>query len=106
VKKTIAIFAISLLSSLSAFAANLDVLTKVVTSDAAKELTQSMAADGYTWLEKVELTATYRCIGCYEYSMTFAKNTEQGNRKRSVGVLATSAFSRELQVSIKDGGTR
>ena len=103
-KKILFVFG-AMIFTTTAMASSLLVMKEVVMSEAAKEATQKMAAEGYQQLQKVELSATYRCPGCFDYTMTFSKVTEQGKVQNKTAVLTTTGFGK-LKVGIKELGGR
>lgn len=98
-KKLVLIMGSFLFASV-ALASNLQIMNTVVSSDAAKEATAKMAAQGYSVLNKVELSQTYRCPGCFDYTLVFS-NRSSANTLKSTAVLNTSGFGPTIKVGIK-----
>ena len=81
----------------------LNYLEKVVSSKITKDIVAEADKDGYYDLFKVEKTATYRCPGCFEYSLTFRQRTENGELYLVKKVGTQLAFqSGEILVSNKE----
>ncbi|HAZ12978.1 MAG: hypothetical protein A2X86_09320 [Bdellovibrionales bacterium GWA2_49_15] len=96
---------IGMIISLPTFAglSSLDVVKSVVNSKAVKELSLDAAAEGYTDFAKVEKTATYRCPGCFDYSLTFRQMTMGGHVDlvKKVSTRMVNFASGEIEVTAK-----
>lgn len=73
--KKIAAIGFGLLFSLSGLAAYSDYFRAVLASEAAQETVDQMRNQGMDFY-KIEQTQTYRCPGCYEFTLTFRGNGE------------------------------
>jgi hypothetical protein len=100
-KKLILILALSLTTSV--FASSLNYMQKVVNSEAVETLTLEANEEGYNQLLKVELTGTFRCPGCFEYTLTYGQYTMGGQVEMTKKVMTrmTSFPNGDLEVSIR-----
>lgn len=58
----------------SPYDGSLGTISAVVSSDAAASIVRRVAAEGFVDLIKIEKTATMRCPGCFEYTLTLRQH--------------------------------
>ena len=88
-----------------AFAAtsSLNFMQIVVSSDAAKELAEAAASEGFSELVKVERTAVYRCPGCFDYELTFRQYADGVELEMTRTVFTRLVLQTgEVEVTLKD----
>lgn len=84
---------------------SLEVLTEVLTSAAVKKEAATLAKKNYTSVVNVERTLVARCLGCFEYQLTFlkvdSKTSEQSTKQVTVKTrrdLTSGALAVEKKV--------
>lgn len=88
--KKLAVVAIAALSSLSCFAAPIEVIQQVISDQKVVETLEGTSVTG------IEETATFRCLGCYRFEIT--TRTPVGVQRLTIGTRAIGQSQLEVTI--------